>query len=138
MLSPATATLGRVLYEAWPHPSAAGTYVIEYFARSDALADDDPFKGVLATKTEALIDGALARAARWPGTVTQKNPYFNLPLSLQLEGKFRDACQTLDIMDDDQYLMDLLQVDLAQFGLAALSGDTTSLRQSDATTDDYI
>jgi hypothetical protein len=137
-LSQATATLGQLLYEAWPHPTAAGTYVIKYFARSDSLADDDVFKGVLATKTQALIDGALAKCARWPGTTTQKNPYFGLGLALSLEGKFQEACQTLDVMDDDQYLMDLMQVDLAKYGLAALSADTTLMRQSDATTADYF
>jgi len=137
MPSQATATLGQLTYEAWPHPTAAGTYVINYFARTDALADDDVFKGVMATEADVLIDGALARAARWPGTVTQKNPYFNLPLALQLEAKFKAAMQGLDIMDDDQYLMDLMQVDLSKFGLAQLSADTTLMRQSDATTADY-
>lgn len=136
-LSSATATLGRLTYEAWPHPTTSSTYIVKYFARTDSLADDDPFKGVLATKAEALQWGALARAARWPGTVTQKNPYFNLPLALQLEGKFREECKTLDVMDDDQYLMDLQQVDLSKFGLAALSADTTLMRQSDATMADY-
>lgn len=136
-LSTATPTLNQLLYEAWPRPSAAGTYVIKYFARTDELADDDPFKGVLATKTQALLDGALARAARWPGTSTQKNPYFNLPLAAVLEAKFAAACQTLDIMDDDHYLMDLSQVDLSSYGLGGLSGDAASLRQSDATLNDY-
>lgn len=136
-LSQATATLNQLLYEAWPHPTAAGTYVIKYFARTDQLAEDDPFKGVLATKTQALLDGALSKAARWPGTITQKNPYFSLPLATQLDGKFREACQTLDVMDDDQYLMDLQQVDLSKFGLAELSADTTLMRQSDATLSDY-
>lgn len=137
-LSQVPSTVGQLQYEAWPHPTAAGTYVIKYFARSDSLADSDLFQGVLATKTEAIMDGALARAARWPGTAQQKNPYFNLALSTQHQAKFAQAQQTLDIMDDDQYLLDLQQVDLSKFGLAALSADTTLLRQSDATTSDYF
>jgi hypothetical protein len=137
MPSAATATLGRTLYEAWPAPTAAGSYLLHYFKRSDALADDDVFTGVLATKVEALIDGALARAARWPGTADRRNPYFNLQLSTMLEAKFETARQTLDVMDDDQYLLDLSQTDLSKFGLAALSADTTLMRQSDATLADY-
>ncbi len=130
-------TVDRVRYEAWPQPTAAGRYRMVYFKRSDALADGDTFKGVLATKFEALIDGALSRAARWPGTAQAKNPYFNLALADRLEGRFQAACQTLMMMDDDQYLENLQQTDLAKFGLAQLSADTSLLRQSDATLADY-
>lgn len=136
-LSQVPSTLGQVQYEAWPHPTAAGTYIFKYFSRPDTLNDTDLFQGVLATKTEALIDGALARAARWPGTTQQKNVYFSLALSAQHQAKFDYEAQQLDIMDDDQYLLDLQQIDLSKFGLAALSADTTLMRQSDATLADY-
>lgn len=136
-LSQVSAYSGRVLYEAWPRPTAAGTYVIKYFARGDALADTDTFQGVIATKTEAILEGALARAARWPGTAQQKNPYFNLGLAQLHESRCKDAMQDLNVMDDDQYLLDLQQIDLSKFGLAALSADTTLMRQSDATLADY-
>jgi hypothetical protein len=133
-LSEATATLGRILYEAWPGPTAAGVYLLEYFKRSDVLADDDLFKGVLATKVEAIIDGALARAARWPGLEGRKNPYFSLPLANMHEQRFLSAAQTLNIMDDDQYLESLQQTQGVDFGL----GSTNLLRQSDATIHDYL
>lgn len=136
-LSQRTATLGRVLYEAWPHPTAAGTYLVHYFKRSDRLADEDTFQGVLATYTLALQQGALAQAAMWPGTESRKNPYFNLPLARELQAQFLNTCNMLNIMDDDQYLQDLAQVDLAKFGLAAISADTSLLRESDATLADY-
>lgn len=135
--SEATATEGRLLYEAWPQPTAAGSYLLTYFKRSDALTDDDIFKGVLATKTEALVDGALARAARFPGVPGRKNPYFNLTLATHHESRFLKAARELDIMDDDQYLESLQQIDLSKYGLAALSADTTLMRQSDATLADY-
>lgn len=136
-LSKATSLLNRVTYEAWPYPTAAGSYLLQYFKRTDTLQDDDPFQGVLATFTTALQKGAQAEAARWPGTLTQKNPYFNLQLAATLEEQFNAAVKTLDVMDDDQYLMDLQQTDLSKFGLAALSADTTLMRQSDATLADY-
>lgn len=136
-LSQATALLGRYTYEVWPYPTAAGSYILQYFKRTDALADDDAFQGALATWTSVLQKGALAEAAKWPGTPTQKNPYFNLQLSAQLETQFDQACKSIDVMDDDAYLMDLQQTDLSKFGLAALSADTTLMRQSDATLADY-
>lgn len=136
-LSLVTSLLGRYTYEAWPYPTAAGSYILQYFKRTDALGDDDEFKGALATWTTVLQKGALAEAAAWPGTPTQKNPYFNLALRDTLETEFNLACKQLDLMDDDAYLMDLQQTDLAKFGLAALSADTTLMRQSDATLADY-
>lgn len=135
--SQATSLLGRIQYELWPLPSAAGTYPMDYFIRSDRLADDDLFQGVLATQTRVLEIGARAEAAKWPGTAVQKNPYFNLALATQLRTDFELAKQNLQVQDDDQYLMSLQQVDLSTFGLAALSGDATALRASDATTADY-
>lgn len=136
-LSTVSSLSGRYLYEAWPYPTAAGSYIMQYFARTDALGDDDEFKGALATWTTALQKGALAEAAAWPGTPTQKNPYFNLALAKKLEDEFLGMTKQLDLMDDDAYLMDLQQTDLAKFGLAALSADTTLMRQSDATLSDY-
>jgi hypothetical protein len=136
-LSTVTSLLGRVTYEAWPYPTAAGSYILQYFKRTDTLADDDLFTGVLATWTSALQKGALAEAAKWPGTSEQKNPYFNLALATKLENDFQQQSKMLDVMDDDQYLMDLQQTDLSKYGLAALSADTTLMRQSDATLADY-
>lgn len=136
-LSTVTGFVGRATYEAWPYPTAAGAYVFSYFRRTDQLTDDDAFQGPLATWTSVLQKGALAEAAAWPGTPTQKNPYFNLALRDRLETEFDEALKSLDVMDDDLYLMDLSQVDLSKFGLAALSADTTLMRQSDATLADY-
>jgi hypothetical protein len=136
-LSGVTSLAGRVLYEAWPFPTAAGSYQLRYFKRMDTLDDEEAFRGVLATKTGALIEGALAQAALWPGTTEQKNPYFSLALSDRHTRRFDEERQDLGIMDDDQYLMMLEQIDLSKFGLAALSADTSLLRQSDATLADY-
>lgn len=136
-LSEVTSLAGRVTYEAWPSPTAAASYTVQYFARTDALTDDTTLTGVLATWTDALKKGALAEAAAWPGTVAQKNPYFHLPLATRLQVEFDSLVKSLDVMDDDQYLMDLQQVDLSKYGLAAISADTTLMRQSDATLADY-
>ena len=126
-----------MLYEAWPTPTAAGSYVMSYYIRTDTLANDATFQGVLATYTHALVDGALAQAAKWPGTAERRNPYFNLALANKLQSDFESSCKSLDLMDDDQYLQDLLQIDLARFGLASISASTNLLRASDASVGDY-
>lgn len=136
-LSQVTSLAGRYTYEAWPYPTAAGSYVVQYFKRTDTLEDDTPFIGALATWTNVLQKGALAEAAKWPGTATQKNPYFDLRLSAMLDGEFQAALKSMDVADDDAYLTDLAQTDLSKFGLAALSADTTLMRESDATLADY-
>lgn len=136
-LATATSIAGRYTYEAWPYPTAAGSYILQYFTRTDQLTDDTEFRGALATWTSVLQKGALAEAASWPGTPSQRNPYFNLALARQLKDEFTSAAKSIDVMDDDAYLMDLQQVDLSKFGLAALSADTTLMRESDATLADY-
>lgn len=136
--SQVTAYAGQVTYEMWPRPTSAGTYICRYCIRTDTLDDDTILGGLLATNADSLRTGALAEAAMWPGTTTQKNPYFNLALADRLSAKFEQACKQIDVMDDDQYLQDLMQIDLSKFGLAALAADTTLLRQSDATTADYF
>lgn len=137
-ISQRQATFGRVGYEAWPHPTAAGTYILTYFTRMDALANDTPFQGVLATFTKALETYALSEAALWPGTPTQRNPYFNLRLAEALNAEFEKTYQELDVMDDDQYLMNLQQIDLAAFGLASISASTSLLQRTDADVSDYF
>lgn len=135
--SQVTAYLGRVTYEAWPRPTAAGTYRLQYFLRSDVLDDETTLPGLLATYGDSLRTGALAEAAQWPGTTTQKNPYFNLPLARELKAQFYEAVKAIDVMDDDQYLLDLQQLDLSKFGLAAVSADPSLLRMTDAGAGDY-
>jgi hypothetical protein len=130
---PSTITgAGRVTYEPWP--TGTGDFALWYFRRPDALADDDNFQGVLATNTGALVQGALAQAALWPGRGGQRNPYFNLALATKLQAEFDQRCKSLDVMDDDQYLQDLQQLDLGQFGFGTASAD---LRRTDATLSDY-
>jgi hypothetical protein len=136
-LSLVPSLLGRVLYEGWPPATSVGQYQLMYFKRTDTLADDDAFQGVLSTYTDALVEGALSWAARWPGTTDKKNPYFNLQLAKLHADRFDAERQTLQVMDDDQYLMMLEQINLSKFGLAALAADTTLMRESDATLADY-
>lgn len=137
-ISQRQATFGQLLYEAWPHPTAAGIYVMNYFTKMDALENDVPFQGVLATYAKALETYALWQAAKWPGTLTQRNPYFDLRLAMSLQADFAEVFKELDVMDDDQYLMDLSQIDLSSYGLASLAASTNLLQRTDADSSDYF
>lgn len=97
--SPVTATLGRTRYEFWPHATTARTFAWSYYKALDDPTDDYAFPGVWAQKSHVLLTGLLARAARWPGTNGQKNPYFNLALAKSLADQF-----TADL--DDAMLTD--------------------------------
>ena len=131
-LSRRAATLGQVQYEWWPQPSAARTYPARYFTRPQTLADADTFKGVLAERGDVLITGALAEAARWPGTTERPNAYFNLQNHRMLVEQFRADLLSLELRDDDVFPMDLPQMPWHEYGAWA-AYDTDLLRSTDAT-----
>lgn len=136
-LSTVPATVGQVQYEYWPYPTAARSYPYYYFRRPDDLTDDSAFLGVLATRSDILIHGALREAARWPGTADHPNPYFNLATYRTYQQEFEDEVQKLTLKDDDQYLDNLVTVDYGRWPMADLLYGTSSLRASDATVGDY-
>ena len=100
--------------------------------------DGDILTGVLADAGQVLIDGALAQAARWPGTPDLKNPYFNLDLARSHDASFREGVQKLALKDDNQYPDDLQQVHWEQWPHADLAYNDQSLRASDATVADLF
>lgn len=135
--SPVPATLGQVMYEYWPYPTAQGALQYYYVQRPSELADSFRFSGVLAHRTDVLVEGALALAAQWPGTATEKNPYFNLQLATQHEGKFIDGCDQLDIRDDDQNPQSFDTIPWQKWNAWAWAYNTHLLQQTDATLADY-
>lgn len=135
-VSAATPTLGRVLYEWWPQPTAARTYPALYRKRPPTLADRTVLPGVLAQRGDVLIQGALAECAQWPGTAQRPNPYFNLSLHQLKKAQFLAELTTLMLRDDDQGPMDLPQIPWHEYQ-AWQATDPTLLRASDATLDSY-
>lgn len=131
-------TLGRIQYEYWPYPTSARTYPYLYVKRPQALADTDPFTGVLAAgAVDTITLGALAQAARWPGATTEDpNPYFNLALAREQQKEFDDSVQVLGLADDNQYGSDLIRVHWERWPLADLAYNDKSLRATDATVAD--
>jgi hypothetical protein len=131
-------TLGRAQYEYWPKPDTAGAFQYYYRLRPTALTDSVAFRGVLGDRPDILETGALAQAARWPGTVAQKNPYFNLQLARELNEEFRALSNQLDLRDDDMYQNSYEGVPWRRWSAWAWAYDTHLLQQTDATLSAYI
>ena len=131
--SPHPLTLGRIRYEYWPRPTANRSYPALYNKQADSWVNGELFSGVLADGKDALVKGALAQAARWPGSGDVQNPYFNLALSDRLETEFQWRTQQLGLRDDEHYGDDLQRVHWERWPRSDLSYNDQSLRATDAT-----
>lgn len=135
-VSTAIATLGQVRYEAWPYPSSARQYPFLYYKQAPRFADSDPLPGVFANRADLLTLGAEIEAAEWPGTIEQKNPYYNLGLADRKQTDWNIELQRLSLADDNQFPEDLIAVNWARrYGI--MDTTTTVLRSTDATLADY-
>ena len=132
------ATLGQVQYEYWPQPSAAGAYPYYATARPAPPADDALLQGVLGDRPDILETGALAKACRWPGTATYKNPYFNMTNAQAFDNDFKRLCLQLDLRDDDQSQQSIQTIPWHKWNGWAWAYDTHLLRATDATLGDYF
>lgn len=134
-LSPVPATRGQARYEWWPAPTSASVVPYMYRKAAQPLADTDPLLGVLNARV--LSTGALAYGAAWPGSADAKNPYFNLTLAKGLKDQFDRECAKLELRDDDQ-AQQTWDPSPRRGGLLDLAADTTFLRSTDATLNDYL
>lgn len=133
-----TPTLGRIQYEYWPRPTSNRSYPAFYNKLAADLNENSVFNGVFAEAGEVLINGALAEAARWPGTPDKPNPYFNAGLARDKQADFDRGVQELSLRDDEQYGDDLATVHWERWPLAQLAYNDLSLRQTDATIADLF
>lgn len=124
-------------YEYWPYPAAHQALQYYMISRPPELADSYRFKGVLAHRTDILQKGALAEAAKWPGTRERPNPYFNVALARQLSGEFDALCTQLDLRDDDQNQQSISQIPWQKWSSYAWAYNTQLLQSTDATLNDY-
>lgn len=136
-LSQYTPTLGRPLYAYWPIPTEAGSLQYYMRTRPAALADATLFKGVLGTRGDVLQTGALAQAAKWPGTRERPNPYFNLALARQLDAEFLQLMCQLDLRDDDVNPLSLDKVPWQRWTAWTWAYNTNYLQMTDATIGEY-
>jgi hypothetical protein len=101
-LSPVTAHAGRPRFELWPYTTSARTFVAMYYRKVEILDDEDTLTGPFADGgLQLLADGALSRAALWPGYEGRKNMYFNFQLAAAHETKFTEGVIQLEVQDED-------------------------------------
>jgi hypothetical protein len=131
------ATLGQMQYEYWPYPTALQALQYYMITRPTDLTDTHVFRGVLAHRTDVLEAGALAAAAKWPGTRERPNPYFNLQLARMHQQEFEAAANQLDLRDDDQNQQSLGQIPWQKINTWAWAYNTQLLQATDATLADY-
>jgi hypothetical protein len=101
--SPVPATFGRPRYEWYPSPATAQQYPYYYVKRAALLADDSLLVGPLTDAKDILVEGALSRAALWPGLEGRKNVYFNLQLAKIHEQKFLEKISQSYVADEEIY-----------------------------------
>lgn len=135
--SPVESSLGRMRFEFWPRPTAARSYTCTYYKKGQGLSETFAFTGAMSDAGDVLQTGALAQAARWPGTNDVPNPYFNLGLGDRLQKEFEAGMQKISLRDDDIQGTDLASVNWSRWPLADIAYNDEALRSSDATVLDY-
>lgn len=95
-------------YELWPYSTAAKQYMYLYEKRVTDLTNPGDTPPAII-RSDILVKGALADLSRWPGTTTERNPfydpYFNQYKTRDLE--FRDEVNKILISDQNIYMTDL-------------------------------
>jgi len=92
------------MYEFWPHVQQAAVYPYLYEARCGELVDGDTLPRYI--RGDVLMEMALSQAARWPGTDTEKNPYYDINLSRSLESRTEKMIEQMEVNDDNTFLQD--------------------------------
>jgi hypothetical protein len=126
--SPVAATLGRPRYEWYQVSATAKSFPMWYLRKAEILTDDTVLVGPLTDRKDILVEGALGRAALWPGLENRKNPYFNLPLAQAHEAKFRDKISQAYVADEELYWEGM---PVAEMGYAQFPFDSAWIQQND-------
>ena len=105
----AATTSGVPRYELWPRPiNTPYVYPYLYIAKLPDLSDTRPqLPDLIARRGDVLLEMALANCARFPGTDTAANPYFNLNVAVQHEARAERMIYELEKKDDDLASKDL-------------------------------
>lgn len=87
-------------YEFWPKPPDGTHIVFRYFKTSDLTTNTSYI--IPGLKPEAVVFGALAELALWPGTVERPNPFFSMDLHRTYTKLFEDAVHDSEMADLDR------------------------------------
>jgi hypothetical protein len=126
--SPVAATLGQPRYEWYQTSASARSFPMWYLRKPELLTDDQVLIGPLGDRKDILVEGALSRAALWPGLEGRRNPYFNLPLAQVHDTKFRDKISASYVADEELYWEGL---PVAEMGYAQFPFDSAWMQQHD-------
>ena len=101
--TPVGQTIPQPRFELWPHQTAEYVYALLYEARPTDLSDS----GATLPRYihgDALLEGALAMAARWPGpSADRKNPYFDIKLASMHDARFEQLVMEMERQDDNVF-----------------------------------
>lgn len=97
---------GNPRYELYPHQEAAHVYGMMYETLPVDLTDTN---AVIprAIPGDLLTTLAMAEVARYPGTDTQKNPYFNIGIAKMYDAQAEDRLNLAELRDDDVWTQNL-------------------------------
>lgn len=127
--SPVVVDKGKPRYELYPYQTIQRSYPVWYFRKPEILGDDDTIIGPLARRAqEILLEGTLSRCAMWPGTASQKNPYFNLSLAKAHNDAFEEKLTEITVVDEELYFEGM---PLAEFALAEYPWNASWLQQNE-------
>lgn len=102
-------------YEVWPYSTNARNLYYVYLKRPVDLINDSDTP-LWPIRSDAIVAGALADAARWPGTPTEINPYYRRPeLWISYEKEYEDKMIELERRDEDLTLTWLSSNDWASY-----------------------
>lgn len=111
----------RPQYEAWPYTTSARTLYYVYQIRVADLVNPGDLP-IWPVRSDAIVAGALADVARWPGTATSPNPYFARPEYWRAyELEFEDKMGEIERVDEDIYITMMEQYPYSNYRLAPMS-----------------
>jgi hypothetical protein len=91
-------------FEAWPYNSAQRAIHCFYFKLGSDLIQDTDLP-IYPIRSDALVSGALADVARWPGTPERPNPYFGkMALYTSYEAEYEDKFIEIERADENIYM----------------------------------
>lgn len=96
-------------YELWPRPVNA-FYVLPFLYTKllPELTDSTPaLPPFVAQRGDVLLEMALEKCARFPGTATTANPYYNLALAVQHQTKAEMMIAEMEKLDDNTATQDI-------------------------------
>lgn len=112
---------GLPQFEAWPYAGSAQTLYYMYLRRPDDLVDFDDTP-IWPIRTDAIVAGALADVARWPGTRETPNPYFARPEYWKAyEMEFEDKMIEIERRDESIFMTQLQNYPYSNLPFAPLS-----------------